>query len=60
MADSNKPTPEVKAYQVIIYECECPECEETVQLPDDDCHSGASFTTKCRYCDAKFPVRCDG
>ncbi|MEI8659350.1 hypothetical protein [Vibrio sp. Hal054] len=60
MTDSNTAATEVKAYKVTIFECECPQCEETVQLPDDDCHSGASFDHTCQHCNTKFPVRCDG
>ncbi|ELA8176440.1 hypothetical protein RGL50_003965 [Vibrio alginolyticus] len=59
MANETAITTEVKAYQVTIYECECPECEETDQLPDDDCMSGASFYHTCLHCNTKFPVRCD-
>lgn len=55
----NDVTEEVKGYRVSSFECECPNCEEAVQLPDDDSRSGASFEHVCQHCRAKFPVRCE-
>ncbi|MDE5179123.1 hypothetical protein [Vibrio fluvialis] len=59
VAESNNLHTEVKGYRVSSFECECPNCEEAVQLPDDGSRSGASFEHTCPHCRAKFPVRCD-
>lgn len=59
VAISNNLVQEVKAYQVTIYECECPFCEANVRVADDDGLSEASFEQKCTECGKAFPVRCE-
>lgn len=59
MSKDTQEFPEVKGYEVTYFECECPKCEETLQLPDDDGLSGASFYHTCQHCNTKFAVRCE-
>jgi len=55
----HKEVSEVKAYRVFYYECECPHCEATVRVADDDGASGASFNQECTDCGKNFPTRCE-
>jgi hypothetical protein len=54
-----KEVKEVKAYKVFCYECECPHCEATVRVADDDGASGASFDQECTECGKSFHTRCE-
>ena len=50
---------EAKAYKVFHYECECPHCQETVRVADDEGVSGASFDQECTGCGKSFSTRCE-
>ncbi|MBE8232340.1 MAG: hypothetical protein HAW67_01300 [Endozoicomonadaceae bacterium] len=59
MENKKQAVSEVKAYKVFYYECECPHCEATVRVADDDGASCASFDQECTECEKIFPTRCE-